>query len=409
MPSRGRIAYLVSLFPCWSETFIAEEIQSLAASGFDVEIYSIRPPVEKEIHPLAESLMGRTRYASWNGIIAANLAYLFRDPRSYFVQLWRVSAIWRDGFPALIKTLITFALAAHFAREMRRSGVQHVHAHWATFPLTAAWTIKALTGLGYSFTTHAHDLYSPDYLLPRKTAAAEFAITISEYNRRLLRGACPKDLDIHVVHCGVDTAKFAVVQDYRWEEKRILSVGRLTAIKGFPTLIEACRLLRDRGVDFRCDIIGDGELRASLQSQIDAAQLRDHVYLCGVAKQEEVRRKLRESALFVLACEQTEEGQQDGIPVALMEAMSCGVPVVSTRVSGVPELIEDGRCGILVKQRDAAALSSAMELVLTDRRQAKDLALAGRQKVVDEFAVAANAGKIGDLFTSSMDRSSSRS
>lgn len=394
---KPKLAYVVSLFPCWSETFIAEEIRALISLGFDVEIYSLRPASEREIHPLAAELVARTRYGSvWN-IVSANLAWLFHKPGAYLTQLTKTLSIWPDGLRATAKTLASFLIAASFAREMQRRGIERIHAHWATYPLTAVWTIRALTGLPYSFTTHAHDLFEPDSLLARKIAETDFIVTISEYNRTLLTRLFSPQRAIHVIHCGVDTEKFSPGAQYHWNQRKILSVGRLTAIKGFSTLIEACRLLRDRGIEFQCDIVGEGELRPLLQDQIARAHLENCVRLCGVAKQEEVRSKVRDSALFVLACEQTEAGQQDGIPVALMEAMSCSVPVVSTRVSGVPELIDDGRTGLLVPQKDAVALASAIQKVLMDRSCAEGLALAARERILEQFAIDSNARRLADL------------
>lgn len=400
--TRGRVAYVVSLFPCWSETFIADEINGLITSGFDVEIYSLRPHSEKEVHSLAAALMTRTNYGKPLKILRANVLSALRRPGTYFRQLKKVLGIYRDGLAATCRTLISFVISVSFAEDMREKKIDHLHAHWATYPLTAAWTIHVLTGMPYSVTAHAHDLYEPDALLIRKLVDASFIVTISEYNRALLKRICPESAEIHVVHCGVDTESFAFVTDYHWANAQILSVGRLAPIKGFSTLIDACRLLRDRGINFRCDIVGDGSLREELQTRIDIWHLKDRVRLHGVAKQEEVRRKLRESTVFVLACQQMPSGLQDGIPVALMEAMSSGIPVVSTRLSGVPELIEDGRLGVLVDPGDPVALANALEQLLRRRDYAEKFRLAARRQIENAFSVRANTQNMSRLLESAI-------
>lgn len=397
---RGRIAYVVSLFPCWSETFIAEEIHHLLDLGFDIEIFSLRPHSEPHVHDLSVGLLPRVRYPfPRTGVLLAQFHFLLRRPGAYLKQLLRVLFTFGKSLDMWAKGLAAFFLGAYFARKIRESGFQRIHAHWATYSATAAWTISQLTGLPFSFTTHAHDLFDPDALLSQKLRDAQFVVTISEYNRGRINAIRPSDGKVRIVHCGVDTTRFAAVPAYDWEAHRLLSVGRLVPMKGFDVLIEACRILRDKGLSFTCEIVGDGPMRPELEEQIGAAKLADRVRLAGFAKQDELRDKLKKVSMFVLACQQSSARDMDGIPVALMEPMSMGIPVVSTSVSGIPELIDNGRNGLLVPPRDPAKLAEAIESLLRDRARSLAFAEAGRETVLAEFDVRRNAERLGRFFT----------
>jgi len=395
--ARPRLAYVVSLFPCWSETFIAEEIQELIRQGFEITIFSLRPECEPHVHELARSLLARTLYAdSFFSLLGAQLYFLVRKPGAYvkrFSQMFS-GAGWDAG--QLGKLLATFFLSVHFARVVQKKGIERIHAHWATYPATAAWIIELLTGTPYSFTTHAHDLFLADRLLVKKCEQASFIVTISEYNRRLLKELGADANKIHVIHCGVDTRKFVSGVAKR-KPGYILCVGRLAPIKGMEVLLEACRLLVQQRVEFFCEIVGEGPLARALQQQIDGSNLGPYVRLSGFASQEEVKKKLAEAALFVLPSRRTENGDQDGIPVALMEAMAMGVPVVSTAVSGIPELIKDGINGTLVPPDNAQRLAEAIKSGLQDAEKSAFFTQRAYQTVAAEFDIAKNAQRLGQL------------
>jgi glycosyltransferase involved in cell wall biosynthesis len=396
---RLRVAYVVSVFPCWSETFIAEEIQHLLDMALDIQILSLKPASEREVQDLSRRLLPRALYAdSFLRLLMAQLHYLFRRPRAYLLQFLRVMA--GAGFsPAeLAKFVVTFILAVYFARVVEERGIRHVHAHWATYPTTAAWTIHSLTGVPFSFTTHAHDLFCGDRLLAQKLQHARFVITISEHNRGLLRRLCNDVGKIHVIHCGVDARRFIPVEHYDWEGARILAVGRLDPIKGFDVLIEACRILKERGQRFSCEIVGAGPLEKALRDQIARSGVEDCVRLSGFAPQEEVMAKLRRAAVFALPSQVTQTGNRDGIPVALMEAMSMGVPVASTTVSGIPELVQDGQSGLLVPAGNPRAFADALQSLLSDRQKCMELALGGQATVSREFDARKNARQLGQMF-----------
>jgi colanic acid/amylovoran biosynthesis glycosyltransferase len=394
------MAYLVSLFPCWSETFIAEELQHLLDDGFDVTIFSLRQAFEPHVHEIARGLLPRTLYAdSYADLVRAQFHFLWRKPSIYLQHLGRAIK-GSKGSPALLaKMVATFFLAVYFAQIVERRGVARIHAHWATFPASAAWVIGSLTGVPFSFTVHAHDLFLADNLLREKIKAANFVVTISEFNRQILQQQFAAEPgNVRVIHCGVDTRKFNPTRQSGGTTPRLLAVGRLVPIKGFDVLIEACRFLRADGVDFSCEIVGSGPLDEALKRQIVDSGLGEVVQMSGFAPQEEVSRKLGATSLFVLPCQETKNGDRDGIPVVLMEAMAMGVPVVSTTVSGVPELVENGISGTLVPPGDARRLADAIQAALSDRAKSARMADAGRRTVLDQFDVAKNAQRLGQYF-----------
>jgi colanic acid/amylovoran biosynthesis glycosyltransferase len=208
-----------------------------------------------------------------------------------------------------------------------------------------------------------------------------------------VRGA--HEARVEIVHCGVSPQIFPFVRAGR-DAKRILAIGRLDHIKGFSHLVSACGLLHERGVAFECDIVGSGPLQDALSAQIEALGLRGKVRLLGARKQEEVRGFLHSAAMFVLPSVVTPRGDRDGIPVAMMEAMASGVPVVSTRVSGIPELVEDGVTGLLADPGDAVSLSACIERMIGDPALVETLVVCARKHVEQEFDVTKEAAKLLD-------------
>jgi glycosyltransferase involved in cell wall biosynthesis len=270
-------------------------------------------------------------------------------------------------------------------------------------PTTVTMYAALLTGAGYSFTGHANDLYVHGALLREKVARARFVACISEYNRRFLTVTGCEVSRLHIVRCGIDTKR------YVWRAPRptgavprLLSVGRLVEKKGFATLINALAMLHERGWRFECGIVGDGPLRADLDALIGKNRMEDCVTLLGALSQEEVKHAFEDTDLFVLACEKAPDGDIDGIPVVLMESMALGVPVVSTRLSGIPELVVDGVSGLLAEPGDSASLAVAMESLLADETRRRALSVEARKTVEREFDSAVNAERIATLFAGAM-------
>ncbi len=397
-----RVVYYVSLFPCWSETFIAREIASLLDQGLDVRIVSLKPPSESLVQSDARRMLDRVVYPprGLRGVLRG-LGPLLGHPLRSLGELARMArGLWRHPM-ALLKSLVAWWRTLATLRDVRALRPDHLHAHWATYPSTAAMFASERLGLGFSFTSHAHDIYVEDHLIGPKLARAAFGVTISEYNRDALASRYgPAAVQrLRVIHCGVPTADYAFAPDGR-EPGLVLAVGRLDPIKGFTHLLDACAELTRRGLRFRCLIVGEGPLRASLEQQVARLGLAGVVELPGAQQQERVRELLQRAAVFVLPSVVTPSGDRDGIPVALMEAMACGLPVVSTRVSGIPELVEDERGGLLAPPGDAAALARCIERQLdTGSEHTRARVREARRQVEQGFDIAQEAAKLHAAFT----------
>jgi glycosyltransferase involved in cell wall biosynthesis len=274
-----------------------------------------------------------------------------------------------------------------------------IHAHWATFPSTVAWALAKILDKPFGFTCHAHDIFVNDHLLREKIESAKVAVTISRYNvEYLAEKATPKAREkLNIVHCGVDLTTIPFRADGR-EPGQIMAVGRLDPIKGFDVLIDALGELAQNGRRVRARIIGEGPLEATMKASIARYGLSDMVEMTGALPQPEVRKSLYASSIFALPSVVTPAGDRDGIPVSLMEAMAAGTPSVSTRVSGIPELIGHEREGLLVPERDPKALAAALARLLDDPALGARLAQAARVKVESEFDAAKEARKLLDLF-----------
>ena len=392
-----RVLYLVSLFPCWSETFIVREIHALMRQGVEVRISSLKPHSEPMVQPDAEILLDRVIYppASLAGSLKAALPKVLGHPLQSVRELAPlVKSLWRKP-DELVKSVVSWWRTLTMIDAVRAFDPQHLHAHWATYPSSAARILAGRIGRPWSFTGHAHDIFVHDQDLAGKLNQADFSVTISGYNQKQLAARMiPRNQSrLAVIHCGVLPADLPYTAAGR-EAAYIVGVGRLDPIKGFIHLVEACRLLKERGTAFTCDIIGDGPLRDTLQQAIDAAGLQAQVRLTGALPQQEVRTRINRATLFVLPSVLLADGNADGIPVALMEAMACGATAISTRVSGIPELIHHEENGLLVSPGDAAELADAMARLLGDAPLRTRLAEAARRTIVQDFDADIEAGKL---------------
>ncbi len=396
---KNQVLYIVSLFPCWSETFIVRELHALRQAELNFQIASLKHHHEPLVHPFAEALLDRVIYPSnWQVVLWNALIMLIRRPirnLSWFCRL--TLGLWRHP-DHLLKSYSTVILALDFARRLADNPPERIHAHWATYPSTAAMVLADNLDIPFGFTCHAHDIFLQDHLLKLKIKRADIPVTISDFNIAFLEkrlGGLPKKPKI--VHCGVDVDEFA----YRRGQRRpnsIVTVGRLDEIKGFDYLIRACSQLKEKGVDVTCDIIGEGEQRSSLERLITDLGLEQHVHLLGVMSQEEVRQRIQEAEIFALPSIPDRNGNMDGIPVALMEAMALGTPAISTRVSGIPELIEHQETGWMCEPKDVEGLASGLEALLEDENLRGRLAATARRRIEDDFDCRKEAGKLLKLF-----------
>ena len=401
-----RVAYVVVMFPCYSETFVLREILELTRRGALVTILSLRGFSENIMDDDAHSLLPRTLYSPYIlslKLLSSNLYFLLRKPRAYMgiIALFLSRLILNPR--ELVKNAALFPKSVHFARLLKERGVTHVHAHFTNYPASAAYIISRLTGIPFSMTAHAHDIFQSRLLLRDKLALAQRLFAISDYNRRFIiekcRGISPEKIE--VLHCGLDLSRMpsATVQP-AGGCPLILSAGRMVAIKGFDTLVRALSVLRERGCRFRCTIIGDGPERPKIGELIERLSLGDVVDLAGERKSQDVLALMKSCRVFVLASRLADRksGVMDGIPVSLMEAMAIGIPVVSCPVSGIPELVVEGETGLLAPPDNERGLAEAILRLLTDEELRRQLAAGGREKVEREFNVRRNVGRLLEVF-----------
>jgi glycosyltransferase involved in cell wall biosynthesis len=290
---------------------------------------------------------------------------------------------------------------AAWAHALQRRGVRHLHAHWATEAASVAMIFAWLTGLPFSFTAHAYDIYLQPQFLKRKLAEARFAVTVSAYNKQYLLDHYGAEFErkLHVIYPLIDLDQFPPRAAPPGNGRlSIVATGRLTEYKGFGYLVEACRILKERGVKLICQIVGEGEDREALEYTIARDGLHDSVKLLGSIPYQAVPPLLEQATAFALPCVIASNGDRDGMPLVLIEAMARGVPVVSSDVIGLREVVRDG-VGLLVPPHDASALADALLQIAQAGPEAQQaMGRAGRQIVERELAAEVGAMKLAALF-----------
>lgn len=391
---------MVSQFPSLSETFIAREIAALVDKGLDVRILSLKVSREPVIQPQSAKLIHRL--VSPVGALSAIgcvLTSMLRKPRlSLGLLAALVGEFWRRP-KMLAKSLVAVSIGFSRLDQLRDFKPQLIHATWASYPATVAWAMSRWLGCPFSFTSRAHDIFIEDHMMQRKLVDASTVITITRHNVRYLTRWMPAvaPVPVNVIHSSLNLVDYPFVRCGR-APRKLLSVGRLVPMKGFDVLLQALALLRDRAEPFSCTIIGEGPERQRLEALRRSLGLDALVELPGAMLQADVTRHLSDSSLMVLPCVVASNGQSDGIPNVLMESMASGLPVISTAISGIPELVEHGVGGLLVQERDARALADAISALLQDHALREAFARAGREKVEREFNVRIEAAKLIEHF-----------
>jgi glycosyltransferase involved in cell wall biosynthesis len=292
--------------------------------------------------------------------------------------------------------------AVYVGLRLQGLGMRHVHVHFAGMAARTAYWITQFFGIRYSVTAHANDIFAPrDFVvsLAKLIESAMAVVTVSDYSVRLLQELFPQSAPkIHRVYNGVDLSRFHP-SDFAADPPVIISIGRLIEKKGFGDLISACGLLRSRGRNFKCLIIGEGPLEQALRSQITAAGPKDTVELTGPQSQAQIIELLAHASVFALPCVRDADGGMDNLPTVIMEAMAAGLPVISTPLGGIPEMVEAGVTGELVAEHDPPALSAAIESLLADSGLARRLGEQGREMAHQKFSIEVSAEQLRKIIT----------
>jgi glycosyltransferase involved in cell wall biosynthesis len=400
------VAYVIRMFPQLSETFIANEIRALESAGLEIEIYSYRRPTSVVSHECVRSVRAPITYLPdplyrhpW-ALLRANRGVQRLEPVRYRRT---VEYLFNErSEPHEQYTWRRFLHAVALAHALKASAATHIHAHMAHSATRVAMLASMLTGLPFSFSAHARDLYTADpAVLVKKVAAAEFVLTCTraaqEYLRSLL--ALDQQRKVKLAYHGIDLRKFTPRDKAPATALPIiLSVGRLVEKKGFDCLLRACRILKDDGAKFRCHIVGDGPQKSMLDGVIRELGLGDVARIIPSRTQEQLLEEYLDATVFALPCQILEDGDRDGIPNVLLEAMAVGIPVVSSAVSGVPEVVRDGHSGLLTEERNPVALAEALHRLLGSTALRAQMAHNARQMVARDFDSWANGRRLAVRF-----------
>ena len=398
-----KVAYIVSGLPM-SLTFVVNEMESHEKAGWD-----ILPIVSCKRYSFERFSRLTTKWnqkALFRPAPAIQLLYLLLGVISHPLRYLRVAgwlmALLFHSPSEFAKALLEFSVLGYYAAHCRRQGAEHLHVHFASRSLSLGLMLGIVLGLPVSCTVHAFDIYMRSRgSLRYRLRQCRFISAISQYNIEYLRGKCGDPVaDLcEIVHCGIDVTKFQKSPNPR-NPGRIVSVARLFKKKGFDCAVEACSRLDRSGILFSFEIVGDGPEKERLAALIDQYGLNGKVKLLGAKSNDEVASLLNSAGIFLMPCIRDENGDMDGIPVAMMEAMACGIPVVSSRISGIPDLVRDGENGFLVEPGNAVAVAEKLTQLIHKTDLIERFGVMARRHVMDQFDMEKNAEKLRELINS---------
>lgn len=411
-----RVGYLLRSYPRLSQTFILNEVLALEKLGVQVEIFAVTHPHEAIVQAQVAEVQAPVTYLEgaqqrhWWVILWEHLLTLRLAPARYLSTLAYLlyHRDFDEGYTASSR-FVCFLQAVYLAgllHRVRRQGkpIDHLHAHFAHDPTLIAHLTQRLTGIGFTFTAHARDIYQiPKHVLGERIGAAGAVITCCATNIDYLKAvAAPADqAKLRVIHNGVNLQEFQppAAPSNPNAIPLILSASRLVEKKGYPDLLQAYQQLKVTGYRFRSVIYGDGPLQKSLATLINELGLAQEVQLAGACTQQELRQVLSQADIFALTPFVTDDGDRDGVPTVLVEAMACGKPVVSTTVVGVPELVTHEVNGLLTAPHDVAGIATALATLLDDAAKRRQLGCAARNTVVEQFDLHTGALQLAKLYT----------
>jgi glycosyltransferase involved in cell wall biosynthesis len=408
----SRVVYILRSYPRLSQTFILNEVLALERLGWRLHIFAITNPQETLVQDGVAEVRAQTHYLeralrrSWTAILREHLFVAAAAPSRYLRTLAFV--LRRRDLAAGYATASRFTCfieAVYMTRILGREGRNgdaptRVHSHFAHDPTLIALLLKRLTGLPYSFTAHARDIYQvPRSALAERIREASAVVTCCranlDYLGRVAPGAGSEKL--RLVRYGLDLETFRPAQPARTGVPLVVSVGRLVEKKGFGDLVEACHVLKDRGLRFRCLVYGDGPLRGELAEAVTRLGLASDVTFAGARTQRHLHAVLEQAHVFALTPCVTDEGDRDGMPNVLLEAMACGLPVVTTAVAGIPEVVIHDQNGLLAEPHDVPAIAEHLAALLTDASLRTRLGSQARSEVIGNFDRETNARRLASV------------
>ena len=406
-----RVAYVLKRFPRFSETFILNELLELQRQGISLMVFSLMKPPAEQKHELLNELQCPVIYLPDQKQLARvniNLSVEGSEHKNLITLINRDKHGFEDIMPgkdALTVAHLTYQ-ASVLSLFLNAYQINHIHAHFCSNATTVALLASRITSIPYSFTAHARDIYhtytnkiDDDRMRANKIMESAFAVTVSDYNKRHLQGLVGKanKKKIKRLYNGVNQQVFRA-RTHCLSACRLIAIGRLVEKKGFKYLIDACQLLKSRHQQFHLTLVGDGPLREDIMDQIQTYRLEQDITLPGALPQEKIIELLNSATLLVLPCVVSSSGDRDGLPTVLLEAMSMGVPIVSTDVAGIPEIIDHGLTGLLVHPNSSKQLADAMGSLITDSDLANTIGQTGRLKAKRLFNLKTNVTQLAQWF-----------
>lgn len=395
-----RVAYLANPYPAISHTFIFREIQSLRHHGLEVFPVSIDRSADlNKMTPEEQSEADEVKVLKdvrFLEAIAAVLRVFIRSPLGFARMIQMTLKLINKGPKNVVKAFGYLAETILFLDWIEEKDIDHIHEHFANPTAFIAMLANSYKNWGYSISVHGPDVFYQvdESMLAEKITRARFVRCISHYCRSQLWRLVPVSMwkKFHIVHCGVDPQVFKPVQRQENAIPEILCVGRLTSAKGQHILLDALHSVKEQGHRFHLTVVGDGEDRQSLEQMVDELDLSEQVRLTGALGQSKVLEYYRSSDLFVLP------SFAEGVPVVLMEAMAQEIPVISTRITGIPELIEHEKTGLLVTPGNSGELAEAIVRILRNKAFGRELGMGARKAVLREFNQSENYQYLHRLF-----------
>lgn len=399
---KKRIAYILGTYPDLTTTFIDREILEVKKTGINLVLIAVRKSSPFKMSPDIKNLSKEIKYllpVPWIKFILTNFYWSFSKPFIYFTTLFYIFTRDYKSNISRMKSLLHFGEGIRALQLLKNRNIDHIHAHFADRAAVISMVVSKFLKIPYSLSTHASDIYVSPVLLEEKIKNAKFVTTCTAYNKKYLENltGCKINLIYHGVNIsGVRKSHFTFNDDC--QIKLILSVGQLKEKKGFLYLIKACHLLKEQGENFVCEIIGEGPERYNLEKLIKELRLKKNVILRGALPNNKVMERYKDTNIFVLPCVIAKNSDRDGIPNVLLEAMLNKIPVISTRLSGIPEVIKDGFNGLLVDSKCSSDFAQKISILLKDNKLYNKLAENGRKTIEQKFNIENNVRKLIELF-----------